>query len=198
MPELSSANVSAPARTLKLGKYLIPLGQPSIAAGRKSVAFWTILGQFGIFSSILRVPITFPPEKFGGVLTVLWHDRSPGPERFWGEFYAGLVQTLKARKVWFGTAGQVVAWFRKRREVTFERREAEDGTVRIRLHGGGQPVAPPLRVRIYSGEGFDPARGTASARMVELAWDGESDLEPQPVTAPNDQDPTRPVCTHAA
>ncbi len=68
MPELSSANVTAPARTLKLGKYRIPLGQPSIAAGRKSVAFWTILGQFGIFSSILRVPITFPPEKFGGVL----------------------------------------------------------------------------------------------------------------------------------
>src|SRR5436190_18265325 len=68
MPELSSANVTAPARTLKLGKYRIPLGQPCIAAGRKSQAFWTILGQFGIFSSILRVPITFPPERFGGVL----------------------------------------------------------------------------------------------------------------------------------
>ena len=36
MPELSSANVTAPARTLKLGKYRIPLGKPSIAAGRKS------------------------------------------------------------------------------------------------------------------------------------------------------------------
>ena len=68
MPELSSANVTAPARTLKLGKYQIPLGKPSIAAGRKSQSFWSILGKFGIFSSVLRVPITFPPEKFNGVL----------------------------------------------------------------------------------------------------------------------------------
>ncbi len=68
MPELSSANVTAPARTLKLGKYLIPIGRPNIAAGRKSEAFWTILGRYGVFSSVLRVPITFPPEKFSGVL----------------------------------------------------------------------------------------------------------------------------------
>src|SRR5436190_8335395 len=68
MPELSSANVTASARILKLGKYLIPLGKPSIAAGRKSESFWSILGKFGIFSSVLRVPITFPPEKFNGVL----------------------------------------------------------------------------------------------------------------------------------
>lgn len=68
MPELSSANVTAPPRTVKLGKYLIPIGKPAIAAGRKSESFWSILGKFGIFSSVLRVPITFPPEKFGGVL----------------------------------------------------------------------------------------------------------------------------------
>ena len=68
MPELSSANVTAPARTLRLGKYRIPLGRPSIAAGRKSESFWSILGKFGVFSAVLRVPITFPPERFGGVL----------------------------------------------------------------------------------------------------------------------------------
>jgi hypothetical protein len=39
MPELSSANVTAPARTLRLGKYQIPLGRPMIAAGRKSESF---------------------------------------------------------------------------------------------------------------------------------------------------------------
>ncbi len=68
MPELSSANVTAPARTLKLGKYRIPLGRPAITAGRRSESFWSILGKFGIFSTVLRVPITFPPEKFNGVL----------------------------------------------------------------------------------------------------------------------------------
>ena len=68
MPELSSANVKASARTLKLGKYLIPLGKPIIEAGRKSQSFWSILGKFGIFSAVLRVPITFPPERFNGVM----------------------------------------------------------------------------------------------------------------------------------
>jgi len=35
---------------------------------RKSQPFWKILGQEGIFSTILRIPITFPPEKFSGHL----------------------------------------------------------------------------------------------------------------------------------
>jgi len=33
-------------------------------------------------------------RQFGGVLTVLWHDRSFGPERFWGDFYIGWVERL--------------------------------------------------------------------------------------------------------
>ena len=68
LPELSSANVTAPGRTLKIGKYRIPLGRPALTAGRKSESFWSILGKFGVFSSVLRVPITFPPERFEGVL----------------------------------------------------------------------------------------------------------------------------------
>ncbi|MBN1268667.1 MAG: alkaline phosphatase family protein, partial [Kiritimatiellae bacterium] len=34
---------------------------------RKSRTFWSILGEYGVFSSILRVPVTFPPEKFRGL-----------------------------------------------------------------------------------------------------------------------------------
>jgi predicted AlkP superfamily phosphohydrolase/phosphomutase len=51
-----------------LGKYAIPLSRPEIRGMRKSVPFWKILGDAGIFSTILRVPITFPPEKFSGHL----------------------------------------------------------------------------------------------------------------------------------
>ena len=29
-------------------------------------AFWTILGEHRIWSTILRVPITFPPDRFYG------------------------------------------------------------------------------------------------------------------------------------
>ena len=66
MPYLSSSRVNEPAKILKLGKYRIPLGRPIVEMRRKSKTFWQILGQRQIASTILRVPITFPPEKFNG------------------------------------------------------------------------------------------------------------------------------------
>ncbi len=44
----------------------IPLAKPEIRLLRKSRPFWTILGEHGIWSTVLRVPITFPPERFYG------------------------------------------------------------------------------------------------------------------------------------
>ena len=66
-PRLSSSEIRGPARSLRLGKYTIPIGRPDIRLLRKATPFWKILGDHGIFSSIIRVPITFPPEKFYGV-----------------------------------------------------------------------------------------------------------------------------------
>jgi predicted AlkP superfamily phosphohydrolase/phosphomutase len=68
LPDLSSARIGSPKKTLSLGKYKIPLSKPEIRGMRKSVPFWKILGEKGVFSTILRVPITFPPEKFKGHL----------------------------------------------------------------------------------------------------------------------------------
>lgn len=68
LPDLSSARIGKAKRKLTLGKYEIPLSKPEIRGLRKSVPFWKILGDRGIFSTILRVPITFPPEKFAGHL----------------------------------------------------------------------------------------------------------------------------------
>jgi len=68
LPELCSAKVTHSGRTLKLGKYRLPLGKPTIDLGRKSQPFWKILGDNGIFSTVIRVPITFPPEKFHGAM----------------------------------------------------------------------------------------------------------------------------------
>ena len=68
LPELSSARIRGPKRNLKLGKYVIPLGRTQIKALRKGVPFWHYLGEAGVFCSVIRVPITFPPEKFPGVL----------------------------------------------------------------------------------------------------------------------------------
>jgi predicted AlkP superfamily phosphohydrolase/phosphomutase len=66
--KLSSVEIRPPRRTLRLGKYRIPLGKADVRLLRKSQPFWSILGRYGIFSCIQRVPITFPPEKLRGVL----------------------------------------------------------------------------------------------------------------------------------
>jgi predicted AlkP superfamily phosphohydrolase/phosphomutase len=67
-PKLSSVEIRPPRRTLKLGKYTIPLGKADVRLLRKSKPFWNVLGEHGIFCSVLRVPITFPPENLRGVL----------------------------------------------------------------------------------------------------------------------------------
>jgi len=68
MPELSCSEILPPKRTLKIGKYVIPLSKPRIELKRKSKTFWELAGKKGLFSSVLRVPYTFPPEKIYGVM----------------------------------------------------------------------------------------------------------------------------------
>jgi len=66
LPRLSSTEIGSVDRELKLGKLRIPLAKPSIRLLRKSKPFWTILGEHNIWSTIIRVPITFPPDEFYG------------------------------------------------------------------------------------------------------------------------------------
>ncbi len=66
LPRLSSTATDTATRVLKVGRYRIPLGRPSIRLLRKSKPFWTILGERRIWSTVLRVPITFPPDRFYG------------------------------------------------------------------------------------------------------------------------------------
>ena len=65
LPELSSARVTSGSRW----DWLAPLGlsRGPVRLLRKSQPFWKVLGDHGIFSTILRVPITFPPERFHGL-----------------------------------------------------------------------------------------------------------------------------------
>lgn len=65
-PELSSAKVRPPQRVLRIGKFEIPLERPSVEMRRKSEPFWKILDRYGVESTILRVPVTFPPDDFNG------------------------------------------------------------------------------------------------------------------------------------
>ena len=68
LPYLSSAEIKGPKHSWKIGKYNIPLGGARIRGMRRGTPFWHWLGEAGIFCSVLRVPVTFPPEEFSGVL----------------------------------------------------------------------------------------------------------------------------------
>jgi len=66
LPRLSSAHIGSVDRFLKIGRYRIPLKKPEIRLLRKSRPWWSILGDHNIWSTIIRVPITFPPDNFYG------------------------------------------------------------------------------------------------------------------------------------
>ena len=66
LPLLSSTRIGRVKRVLKVGRFRVPLGRPAIRLLRKSRPFWSILGARGIWSTVLRVPITFPPDRFYG------------------------------------------------------------------------------------------------------------------------------------
>ena len=66
LPLLSSARLGRVERFFRIGPYRIPRGTPELRLLRKSKPFWTILGEHRIWSTILRVPITFPPDRFYG------------------------------------------------------------------------------------------------------------------------------------
>lgn len=66
LPMLSSTRIGTVEKFFALGKYLIPRHRPELTNLRRSKPFWTILGERRIWSTILRVPITFPPDRFHG------------------------------------------------------------------------------------------------------------------------------------
>jgi predicted AlkP superfamily phosphohydrolase/phosphomutase len=67
-PVLSSTDIRQVKRVVNIGRYVVPIGKPTMKLLQKGTAFWKILGDRHIFSIIQRVPITFPPVKFRGLL----------------------------------------------------------------------------------------------------------------------------------
>jgi predicted AlkP superfamily phosphohydrolase/phosphomutase len=66
LPLLSSVRMTRAERFFRVGPFQIPREKPGIALLRRSRPFWSILGEYGIWSTVLRVPVTFPPDRFHG------------------------------------------------------------------------------------------------------------------------------------
>ncbi len=105
--------------------------------------------------------------QFGGALIINWHDRSIAPERLWDDFYIRLVGKLEAAGAWFCTAGEAAAWFRRRREVSFENSKSEMATAQAQ----GKNDLPGLRIRSY------PFGSRITASRVD--GDASSDVLPK-------------------
>jgi len=115
-------------------------------------------------------------STYGGVLTVLWHTRSLAPERLWGHFYVRLLEALKVRRPWFGTAGQVVEWFRKRRALSFRDADVSERHVRVVVeYDGSGDRNPNLMLRVHLPQ---PHAASRSARtFVDIPWTGQSVID---------------------
>ncbi|MEO0649303.1 MAG: alkaline phosphatase family protein [Planctomycetota bacterium] len=65
LPALSSTEIKTLPKTLNLGFAKVPFGKKVVnRLLQKSQPFWKLLGENYVWSSIIRVPITFPAQKF--------------------------------------------------------------------------------------------------------------------------------------
>jgi hypothetical protein len=114
--------------------------------------------------------------KHGGVLTILWHTRSLAPERHWGEFYTRLLGELSRNQAWFGTAAQIVAWFRKRRSVSFSKSGFTNRQVQVAMECPHDGVSTPgLVLRVHRPR--TERKGSTDADFVDVPLTGETKVE---------------------
>ena len=129
-------------------------------------------------AGIAMLPLIKKAARFGGVLTINWHDRSLGPERLWEDAYVNLLGELRARTPWFATASQTVAWFRKRRATSFVNDAQEGGSIRVQPPT--DPTAaglPPLTVRVHNGGASKRNLGSSrSAAFEDSTIDGSDEV----------------------
>ena len=139
LPILSSTDIRPPLRVLKLGKFEIPISKPMVRLMRKSKPFWRILGEHYVPAHVIRVPITFPPEKQpnGALLAAMCVPDLRGTQ---GSFT--FFTTDKERAAAF-EGGTIIAV------------DAEDGVVRSGIPGPPDPLTQahevltlPIEVKI--------------------------------------------------
>ncbi len=124
------------------------------------------------------LPLIENVTRFGGVLTINWHDRSLGPERLWEDAYLALLGDLRARAPWFATSLQTVAWFRMRRAASFARTNQDGGSVCVRTAAKLNAAdLPPLTLRVYNSPSSSHKLGsTESARFEDFTIDGSDEV----------------------
>ncbi len=117
---------------------------------------------------------------FGGALTVNWHTRSLSPERLWGDSYVSLLNQIRNKCVWFGTAEEIVTWFRNRRAFRFEQAQSIETGLQVRITGPAPDGLPPFLVRTHhptSRFSTETAFTTLGTAYSDTPWRGETELK---------------------
>jgi len=158
LPRLSSAHIGSVERFLKIGKLRIPLAKPDIRLLRKSKPWWTILGENNIWSTIIRVPITFPPDRFyGAQLGAMCIPDLLGTQ---GTF---MLFTTRPENEAFQEGGMRVALSRNGSADSFE---ASIKGPENAFFEGNPPMELPLTLQVDRGAG--EARAEIAGTEVEL------------------------------
>jgi hypothetical protein len=117
-------------------------------------------------------------QRYGGVLTINWHDRSMGPERFWDTFYESMIARLKSMKVWFATVSQALAWFSARRSVSFHEVCLCDNELKVRLSSRAY-AHPRVMLRVHVPQDRDAQTDDlliAQGRIVDISFSGDLEI----------------------
>ncbi|MCH7775713.1 MAG: alkaline phosphatase family protein [Gemmatimonadetes bacterium] len=62
VPYLSTSRSSDPSRTIKLGRWQLPLSGGTVELLRHGTPFWEVLEENGIPTTVMRMPANFPPS----------------------------------------------------------------------------------------------------------------------------------------
>jgi predicted AlkP superfamily phosphohydrolase/phosphomutase len=66
LPQLASTETTTAQKVINILGIRFNRNKTAVNITRKSQPFWKILGNHGVFANIIRVPISYPPEKFNG------------------------------------------------------------------------------------------------------------------------------------
>ncbi len=124
-PYLSASEVAGGGTTLKIGKYQFPLSGGSIELLRRGRAFWEVLSNHGIETTVIRMPANFPPS--GTATRELSGMGTPDIRGTYGEFsfYTSKLFAFAGEDIAGGDVYEV---------------DIYDGVVEAKLYGPNNPL----------------------------------------------------------
>lgn len=115
-------------------------------------------------------PILDFAKRFGGAVSLLWHNQSFTAPRFWGEVYERLITQGKTDGAWIAVPRDVLRWYTQRRKceavLTIEGTEWQIATSLDVPGPSDSSVSriPPVRIRLH----LEPSRVRSASVPYEV------------------------------